>query len=166
MSAAYTTAGWENFFVAQVSASAALLGLIFVAASINLTKMLEVPSLPGRAFEAMAILAMVLSTATLGLVPGQPIGLLGAEMLAIALLAWAAVIFIQWRTSRNWPLKKKKWTVVRAVAAQLATLPMVVSGASLALQRGGGLYWAVLSVIASFLAALMVAWILLIEIHR
>lgn len=30
--------GWENFFVAQVGASAALAGLVFVGISINLTK--------------------------------------------------------------------------------------------------------------------------------
>ena len=44
--------GWENFLLAQVGASAALAGLIFVGGSINLTKILSLPALPARAFEA------------------------------------------------------------------------------------------------------------------
>ncbi len=45
----YATAGWETFFVAEVGAAAALTGLLFVAVSINLTKVLAFPQLPGRA---------------------------------------------------------------------------------------------------------------------
>jgi hypothetical protein len=32
--------GWENFFIAEMGASAALVGLIFVGVSINLTRIL------------------------------------------------------------------------------------------------------------------------------
>ncbi|HEX3901634.1 MAG TPA: hypothetical protein VH853_02220 [Polyangia bacterium] len=46
---AYPTAGWESFFVAEVGAAAALTGLLFVAVSINLSKVLAFPQLPGRA---------------------------------------------------------------------------------------------------------------------
>ncbi|HEU4397243.1 MAG TPA: hypothetical protein VFU54_05320 [Actinomycetota bacterium] len=46
---AYTTAGWESLFVAEAGASAALAGLLFVAVSINLAKVLEHPTAqPGR----------------------------------------------------------------------------------------------------------------------
>jgi len=62
--------GWANFFLAQVSAAAALTGLIFVAVSINLTKILAYPTLPGRALEALLYLLTVLVIGTLGLVPG------------------------------------------------------------------------------------------------
>ncbi len=33
--------GWENFFIAELGASAALAGLVFVGLSINLTKILN-----------------------------------------------------------------------------------------------------------------------------
>ena len=40
--------GWDNFFIAEVGASAALAGLIFVAVSLNLPKILSVGGLPDR----------------------------------------------------------------------------------------------------------------------
>jgi hypothetical protein len=39
--------GWENFFVAEVGASATLTGLIFVSVSINLTKIMTYPGVHG-----------------------------------------------------------------------------------------------------------------------
>jgi hypothetical protein len=49
---AYTTAGWESLFVAEAGASATLAGLLFVAVSINLARVLEHPGLPGWAMGA------------------------------------------------------------------------------------------------------------------
>jgi modulator of FtsH protease len=40
---AYSAADWEELFIAEAGASAALAGLLFVAVSISLTKILEVP---------------------------------------------------------------------------------------------------------------------------
>ncbi len=61
---AYHASSWGSFFVAETGASAALAGLLFVAMSINLRRILEFPSLPGRAGETIAILvnALVISS--------------------------------------------------------------------------------------------------------
>ena len=63
--------GWESFFVAQVGASAAVAGLVFVGVSINLDKILKYAGLPGRAQEALIVLMLVLVVSSLMLVPGQ-----------------------------------------------------------------------------------------------
>ena len=42
---------WTDFFVAKVGATAALSGLIIVAVSINIQRILSIPHLPGRALE-------------------------------------------------------------------------------------------------------------------
>jgi hypothetical protein len=44
---------WHDFFIACAGASAALMGLIFVGVSINLTRILSFPTLPGRALISM-----------------------------------------------------------------------------------------------------------------
>ncbi|MEJ0007582.1 MAG: hypothetical protein WDM77_14760 [Steroidobacteraceae bacterium] len=58
---------WHDFFVAQVGASSALTGLLFVAVSINLTRILEFAHLPIRAFECLVTLLGILIVSTLGL---------------------------------------------------------------------------------------------------
>lgn len=165
MGLAYDTAPWANFFVAEVGASAALVGLLFVAVSINLAKIIALPALPGRAFEALAVLVMVLLIATFALVPGQSTSAFGIEVLVTALAAWATTIRIQRRAPHD-PEAPRSWMITRVVAMQAATLPMIVAGASMLATAGGGLYWLVAGVATSFLAALINAWVLLVEIQR
>jgi hypothetical protein len=162
---AYTTAGWENFFVAEVGASAALTGLLFVAVSINLTRILSFPDLPGRAAEALALLSGVLAASTLGLVPGQPRIWLGTELLVIAVLVWAITSVIQLRAPRTAHATRTRM-VMRLVGTQFATIPFVVAAVALILGRWGGLYWFVPGTLLSFFAGIFDAWVLLIEIQR
>jgi len=83
---AYSAAEWESLFVAEAGASAALAGLLFVALSINLERILKGSGLPGRAGEAIVLLLTVLVVSTFGLVPGQSPRVLGAEVLGFGLL--------------------------------------------------------------------------------
>jgi hypothetical protein len=162
---AYATAGWDSFFVAQVGASAALAGLLFVAVSINLTRVLQFPQLPDRAAETLIILVGVLADASLGLVPDQPRGLLGVEMLAVGLFVWGYPLAMQWRSAPV-PGAPRRWIVMRILSHQLATVPMLFVGLSLLVRWGGGLYWLVAGTLLSFAAALVNAWVLLVEIQR
>ena len=162
---AYATQGWENFFVAEAGAAAALAGLLFVAISINLTRIVSFPGLPGRAGEAILILFFVLTIASLGLVPGQSSALFGAEILGLSVFGSLCMLILQIRDGRK-PEQKRYWIVTRVATSQLATLPLIVAGISLLSRAGGGLYWLVLGVILSFAAALLDAWVLMVEILR
>jgi modulator of FtsH protease len=161
----YSTAGWENFFVAEAGASAALAGLVAVALSINLARILTYSSLPGRAAEGLLTLLQVLFLSTFALVPGQPIRALGLEILVLGVLGWAAVFWIQLQAF--WTGAQKIWWVVeRLLLGQLATLPYLLAGWSVLHGSGGGLYWCVAAVLGSFLQAAVSAWVLLVEIMR
>jgi modulator of FtsH protease len=72
----------------------ALAGLLFVALSINLDRILKGPGLPGRAGEAIVLLLTVLVACTFGLVPGQSPRVLGAELLGFGLLPWLILVGI------------------------------------------------------------------------
>src|SRR6185437_13962675 len=88
---------WGDFFIAQVGASAALAGLIFVAVSLNLTKILALSHLPKRAFQALMVLLEILVVSSLALVP-QPLPWFGGEAVLISLPIWIAVIVFDTQT--------------------------------------------------------------------
>lgn len=157
---------WESFFVAEAGASAALAGLVFVGVSINLTKVLSSPGLPGRAGEALVVLLTVLIASSLLLVPAQPATLVGLELLVVGLVDWAAVVAIQRSARQTWAPQHPHLFVVRVVLGQLATLPFVLAGGAVLLQGADGLYVLVPGVIGSFVVAFVDAWVLLIEIDR
>jgi hypothetical protein len=162
----YDPGPWHDFGVAAAGSSAALAGLVFVAVSINLDRILAYPWLPDRVGETVVLLVAVLVESLLLLAPGQSRIALGLEVVAIGGAAWAAVTAVHVRLRRHrahtTPLQRR----IRIVAGQLASLPALVSGASLLLHAGGGLYWLFAGIALSMLAAVFNAWVLLIEVVR
>jgi modulator of FtsH protease len=158
--------GWENFFISQVSASAALTGLIFVSVSINLPKIIAMPGLPGRAFEAVLVLVSVLIISSLLLIPNQSLTLIGLEVLTIGILAWGTNTSFQVSIWRQMEAKYHRRFIQQITLNQVATLLLVVSGVLILTIGASGVYWLVPGFILCILAALLDAWVLLIEINR
>jgi hypothetical protein len=163
---AYSTADWGDFFLAEAGASAALAGLLFVAISINLDRILKGRGLPGRAAEAIVLLVAVLVVSTLVLVPGQSRTALGTELLVAALLAWLILVVIHLRAVRDRVGPSPGVLAGRIVLAQVALLSFLVAAVSLLLRAGGGLYWMVPGVVVCLVVAVADAWVLLVEILR
>jgi hypothetical protein len=67
---AYEAAEWSELFVAAAGASAALAGLLFVAVSINVERILQFQGLPERALAALLLLG-VLVISIIGLIPAR-----------------------------------------------------------------------------------------------
>ncbi len=157
---------WDNFFIAEVGASAALLGLLFVSISINLTRILSLPTLPGRAFGALMILLVVLIVSSLLLTPGQPTALIGAEILVIGAIGWAVIARIDLGVlgSARPEYKRRAWGLI--VLNQAALILYVASGIVILSAGKVGLYLLVPAIIASFIKAALDAWVLMIEINR
>lgn len=157
---------WQNFFVAELGALAALTGLVVVAISINLSRILTVANLPTRAGEALVTLVGALVVNSVALVPNQPPGLLGTEFSLIGLVTFIAPATNQirlWNLTQGVTSAKK---YVRFAITSIASLPFVVAGACLICGVAGALYWVALGVIISLVAGVWNSWILLIEILR
>jgi modulator of FtsH protease len=162
---------WHDFFLAVAGAAAVLAGLVFVGVSINLDTIMSNPTygLPGRALEALVLLMAVLIVTILLLVPDQGTVIAGAEVLAVGVVDWAAVVIIQLLVLRNWRSLDPsfRWHLVpRVVLCQVSTLPIVAAGIGVMGWGVGGLYWLVVGVVLSLLVAVLDAWVLLVEIHR
>lgn len=62
-------AQWSDFNVAMVGASAALAGLVIVAASVNIRKIVEATTLTSRLAAAISALVLALVVSAVGLMP-------------------------------------------------------------------------------------------------
>ncbi|SDZ21952.1 modulator of FtsH protease [Geodermatophilus africanus] len=163
--AAYDSGPWVDLYVAMAGAAAALLGLLFVAVSINLEQVLRIPWLPLRAGETLGVLVVLLATAVFVLVPGQSLTALGLELAGTGLSLIGADGLLRIRRGRP-PGAPARSIVVPAVIVALTGAPLVVAGATLLAGAGGGLYWTVPALLAGFAGAVCNAWVLLIEILR
>jgi hypothetical protein len=152
---------WHDFFVAQVGASAALVGLLFVAVSINLSRILQFPALPARAMEALLILVCLFSVSTCALVPDLQARTYGVLFAAIGLMTWVMLIraLIYTRGSGY-------ETLLRRLMNQLPPPPFVAGGVLIATGHPAGAYWLLAGTLLSILSSMFYAWVLLIEIQR
>jgi modulator of FtsH protease len=161
-----TMDGWDSFYLAQAGAAAALAGLIFVSISISLDRILGLPALIDRAFQALTLLLQVLVVSSLCLVPLHSAYWLGVEVLVIGLMVWAIMLrlnVIFWR--KVVPLRNTK-AVIHVTASQFAASLFPIAGALLMLHGPDAAYWLVPAILLSFVLALTDAWVLLVEIHR
>ncbi len=152
--------------IAEAGASGALTGLVFVAVSINLQKVLAYPSLPGRAAESIIQLFSVLIITSLCLVPGQSPAALGWEFLVLGLGQWLGLGTVHWCHLRQHRDEPWHWMGSRIMFNLLASVPIAFAGVSLLLHAGGGLYWLVPGILFSLIAGVFHAWVLLVEIVR
>jgi modulator of FtsH protease len=156
---------WAIFFAAQVGASAALAGLIFVSVSLSLTKIIATANLPMRAFQALVILLEILVVSSLAIVP-QSVQAFGDEVLAIGVPIWLLVLVFDRRTMAAAPVASRIRSISRMALSQVAALLFVAAGIAVAIGGVGGVHWLVPAIICSYLVAMTDAWVLLIEINR
>lgn len=157
---AYSTTSWAAVFAATAGASAALTGLLFVALSINLSHVLQGPGWIGRAVEVLVLLTAAMILSILLLMPDQGAPTLAAEVLSVAALVIVVLAYIHIRAQH------RRLFVMRVFGGQLGPVFLIVGGVSLAAQNGGGLYWVVPALLASMVAAIIGAWVVLVEAAR
>jgi MFS-type transporter involved in bile tolerance (Atg22 family) len=86
-------ADWSNFMVAGAGAAAALAGLLFVAISINLQRIVDLPGVAGRAGETIITLGATLAVTLATLIPhprNKPLLILQARTGALLILSISA----------------------------------------------------------------------------
>lgn len=162
---AYDPSEWSDLFVATAGASAALVGLVFVAVSINLERILKFPGLPERALETVLLLLGVVVASIAGLVPGQSVTALGWEMLVVGALTGAAIAALPTTRGEGAP-NPRAWLAARWAVRVAGTLPIALGGLGLLAESGGGLYWVAAGIALAIVGAIANAWVLLVEILR
>jgi hypothetical protein len=94
---------WQTLLSVQASAAATLTGLVFVAVSINLAKIIAFPGLPSRAAESIVQFLQVFFICTAMLIPRQPTSIMAAKILAVSLFSWVMRLWCKFGTPDRVP---------------------------------------------------------------
>jgi len=157
-------AAWQNFAMAEVGAAATLAGLLVVACSININRVIELPAVVSRMAASLGLFTGVLMVGTALLVPGQDHRLAGAELVAIGgLMATVAVRNHGVGVARP---EYRRGAFAVALLAVIASAFVVAAGALYAAAAGSALYWLFPGVVLSFAVGLFNSWVALVEILR
>ena len=159
-------AHWTNFAVALAGVTAVLAGLVFVALSVNLERILQVPGLPGRAGETLIVLIGAVVQCALLLIPGLNRVALGVSLLVVGVLEWAIVTAVSVTGARQQTAEPRSWNLARVIYVQIATIPVAVAGLLLLINASGALYWVAGAVLWAVVAGSGNAWVLIVEIVR
>ena len=166
MTPAYAAPAWTGFATAVAAAAATLTGLLFVAVSINLQRLLQYPNLPGRAAQTLVMFSLPLVFSIFVLVPGQPAAVLAGELTGTGILVAAGLLVIDARAGRSVHETRYSWLLSRIFPAITSCVCVVVAGGTLLALAGGGLYWLLPAALVAIVAGLANTWVLLIEILR
>jgi len=158
--------GWNDFFVAAAGTASVLAGLLFVGLSINLERLLRVPTVLLRASATIALLGNVIGISLLMLVPTITVRRSGIALLA---LNAGVAIFVGWlsqRSIRMGPPAFRSAQIAGAVLCMFAMAPLLIGSALLLGGHTSGLGWLVPGFLLSFAATLIESWVVLVEINH
>ena len=158
---------WKDFNVAMVGATAALAGLLIVAMSVNIATIMASATLPARAGASVATLVLAIVAGAFGLVPGQPVELYGAEVLAGAVAAGVfqvhsmRVLATKDRVSSQWGRFAKATVGVLPLLGFLVGGVLLVTGSAAA-----GLAFVAVGSVLAVITSIVLAWVVLVEVLR
>lgn len=156
---------WKDFNVAMAGATAALAGLVIVAASVNISDIIKAAALTARLGAGVGTLVLALVVSALGLMPGltlMTLGLavLGATVVAGVLQADAARRILQDHDPHN------EGRLVKSGLGFLPLLAYLLGGVLLVAGNAGGLGWLAAGAILAIIGGLLVSWVVLVEVLR
>lgn len=156
---------WKDFNVAIVGATAALAGLVIVAASVNIADIVKSRTLTARLGSAIATLVGALVIAALGLVPGLNATWFGGLVLFLtAILLVFQVLTIRVLLSHRTPGDRSHWP--KSLLGVLPIAAYAVAGSLGIAALPAALAAAATGALLAIVAALIISWVALVEVLR
>jgi hypothetical protein len=159
-------AAWEGFAVALAGAAAVLSGLLFVAITLNIDRILRIRTLPGRAGESVILFLGALVECAYLLIPSQSDTALAIELIATGAVTAAILLAIVVPATRAATQIPRSWHITRYLLVLGSTVPVILAGIAVLGGLPGDLNWLAFAVLFALCAATSNAWVLLIEVVR
>jgi cation transport ATPase len=137
------------------------MGLLFVAIQVNRDWILKYPTLRGRAAESLLIFVLALIVSMLFAIPGQPVRVLGIEIVVVGAIYGVCVIAAGSKTKEGGPNTRLDRLLSYTTPALLSAVLTLVSGVLLVLGHMSGLYWLTAAMILALTGGIASAWLFL-----
>lgn len=157
---------WHEFLVALAGASGALVGLIIIAMSISLDQLLKAPNLVTRGAACLELLTGVLLVSCALLMPNLGDKAIGSIILTGGITIWAATTSEAIKSLATGSDTYKSRGFFALALFQVATLPQIVAGIAAFRIGADAMYVLALAFIVTFAAAVLDAWVLMVEVRR
>ncbi len=157
---------WHEFNVALVGATAALAGLVIVAASVNITEIVKATSLTSRLAAGIGGLVLALTASAIGLIPDITPAAYGVAMVVVSAVC---AVFPAQATRRIFEnhAPENRGRTFKALVGFVAPLAYLIG--SILLIAGSptaGLAVFAAGSILAIMAALIISWVALVEVLR
>lgn len=156
---------WGSFGQVVGDASGALVGLLFVAVSLNRDRIAHNPALRASAAQTLMVFMLPLLAVILLLTPRQPSWVLGIELIALGVVHGAAQVMAGRgkRTAGHEVQSQLARVLDRVVPNDFTTLLVVGAGATVVAGHVEGLYWLVPAVLLALIGGVASTWLFLIS---
>jgi hypothetical protein len=160
-----SSADWQSFAEMIGSASGALTGLLFVAVSLNASRIAGHVGLRASATQTLVLFLVPLVMAAVLLVPRQPDWVLGSELIATGLVGSWILLTIR-RLKRGLADDDLRLIAIfnRRGPNVIVMLLFVASGTVLACGEGCGLYLLLPAALVAFVSGVLNAWYFLLPL--
>ena len=156
---------WTDFNVAMAGATAALAGLVIVAASVNISEIVKFRALTARLAAAIGALVLAIVASALGLIPGMTSLWLGILLIVAAAAAgvFQTVASVEIFADQD-PAAKAKF--FKSAFGFLPIAAYIGAGITMLLGHPSGLYLAAAGGILAIVTAILASWVALVEVLR
>lgn len=159
---------WHDYFLTIAQVSATLAGLLFVGLTISLNHVLSGTAYMNRAFVALFLQFEMLVIGIFGVVPGQPVWVLGGEFIitGLAVLGGTSIFVYHFPDGPDAVLGTIGPRLLRTALAWIGTLAPVAAGIGLLADWPAALYFLIPAEIACLYLSIGNAWVFAVEIPR
>lgn len=156
---------WSEFNVAMAGATAALAGLVIVAASVNIAEIVKSRTLTARLLAGIAALVLALAVSAIGLVPGLDLTWYGVLIVVATLLMSVFQVNVT-RLIAGDPNRADRARPLKYLIGFLPLAAYLVAGVLVGVGHPSGLYLAAAGCLFAIVSAIVVSWVALVEVLR